>query len=188
MNRKKIIIIILVALLLLQQGIHMAKHNYQLGSDMYWSAQTTAGLCRELADNIESMQERIDDGEIEDIEITSRSFDNIVVKSKREFGGDNVPIFNEVMSVYWEQIEDIFLQIVNDPDNKRLIKLFTDEKKSSDLATFKGQLEVMSDLLTDFCDRYHEIPIWKRYFVSWKNERELLTEKLRIPELQDDSQ
>ena len=184
MNRKKIIIIILVALLLLQQGIHMAKHNYQLGSDMYWSAQTTAGLCRELADNIESMQERIDDGEIEDIEITSRSFDNIVVKSKREFGGDNVPIFNEVMSVYWEQIDDIFNQIVNDPGNKRLLKLFTDEKESKDLAIFKEQLEFMYEALMEFWDRYNAMPNWKRYFVSWKGEREALTEKLRIPELQ----
>ena len=181
MNRKRIMIIILVALLLLQQGIHMAKDNYQLGSDIYWSAQRTAGLCLELAESIDFMQKRIDNREIDDLEYTSISFDNIVVRCRREFGGDNVPILNEVMPVYWGRIDDIFFQIVNDSGNERLIDLFTDGKKSSDLAIFKEQLEVMYETLTDFCDRYNEIPNWKRYFVSWKGEREELTQKLRIP-------
>ena len=182
MNRKKIIIIILVALLLLQQGIHMAKENYRLGNDMHRAALNTAGHCFELADSIDFMQKRFENGEVDDLENTSISFDCAVVRCRSDFCYDDLPVLNEVLSGYTRQIEDIFHQIVNDPGNKRLIKLFTDEKKSSDLAVFKEQLEVMYETLTDFCDRYNEIPNWKRYFVSWKDEREALTEKLRIPE------
>lgn len=181
MNKKKVIIIILVVLLLLQQGIHMVKDNYQLGNDLHRTSQKMAHRCFMLTDSIAYLQEKFDSGDLDDLDHTRRSFDQALSSCWSWFGDNDMPIRNEVRSEYGGQIMDLFHLCANDSDNKRLIELFTDEKKSCELANLKEQLELMTETLTDFCDRYGEIPIWKRYFVSWGREREALTEKLRIP-------
>ena len=181
MNKKKVIIIILVVLLLLQQGAHMAKDNYQLGNDLYDAAQQMASQCFMLTDSITFLEERFERGDTDDLDHARHAFDEAVASCWSGFGYDDMPIRNEVRSDYTGRIMDIYDQIVNDTENKRLIGLFTEEQKTNELAVLKAQLELMTDTLTDFCNRYNETPNWKRYFVSWKNERERLTEKLRIP-------
>lgn len=178
MNKKKVAIIILVALLLLQQGIHMAKDNYRLGFDLYLGAGEVACQSENFARSIGYLLKEFEQPDVDPAAINAWPFEHALVDI-RYF---NVPILDDVRSDYWKRTDVIFKQIVNSSENKKLAKLFTNEEKRKELAGFQSQFELVRDVLIDFRESFEEIPNWKRYFVSWKNVQEDLSEKLRIPE------
>lgn len=184
MNKKKVIIcIILVVVLALHFGISAFKNQYQFGSDLYWQANELLSKLDSLATSIDQVLREFEKADFDPASadtVATWYFEFSLNEVRYDFGYEDMPILDEVRLDYIDRVQEIYGQIGN--DNEKLAKLLEDEEKRNELISFKTQLELARDALLDFRDRYEEIPNWKRYFVSWKNERERLTEKLRIPE------
>lgn len=179
MAKKKVVIcIILVVVLVLHFGIGAIKDNYRLGLELYKGAGEVAYQSENFARSIDYLLKEFEQADVDPADVNAWPFEHALFEI-RYF---NIPILDEVRSGYGKRTDDIFKQIVNSSENKKLAKLFTNEEKRKELAGFQTQFELVRDALVDFRERYDEVPNWKRYFVSWKNERDILSEKLRIPE------
>lgn len=170
--------IILIAAFALHSGSRAIKDNYQLGLDLYIGASTVACQSENFARSIGYLLKEFEQPNVDPATINAWPFEHALVDI-RYF---NIPILDDVRSDYCKRTDAIYKQIVNSRENKKLAKLFKNEEKRGKLAGFQSQLELVRDVLTDFRESFEEIPKWKRYFVPWKNVREDLSEKLKIPE------
>ena len=175
---KVIICIILVVILALHSGSRAIKDNYQLGLDLYIGAGTVACQSENFARSIGYLLKEFEQPDVDPADVNAWPFEHALVDI-RYF---NIPILDDVRSDYGKRTDAIYKQIVNSSENKKLAKLFTNEEKREELAGLQSQFELVRDVLIDFRESFEEIPNWKRYFVSWKNVQEDLSEKLRIPE------
>lgn len=176
--KKIMVCIILIAAFALHSGSRAIKDNYQLGLELYICAGEVACQSENFARSIGYLLKEFEQPDVDPADVNAWPFEYALVDI-RYF---NIPILDDVRSDYWERMDAIFKQIVNSSENKKLAKLFTNEEKREKLAGFQSQFELVRDVLIDFRESFEEIPNWKRYFVSWKNVQEDLSEKLRIPE------
>lgn len=186
MNKKKILTIIItivvVLALVLFHGVYLIRENYRLGQEMYTAVNDMSVHSYQIAYNIGYLEEKFESGDIDDIASHTHGFENAILEVHSCFGYDDIPILEDVRSEYIDRFEEIFRQIANDYDYKRLKQLFTDAEKSEDLDALKNKLEIMTDAFTDFRDRYNAMSERERYLTSWSEEREILSEKVRLSE------
>ena len=46
------------------------------------------------------------------------------------------------------------------------------------MMALKDELNDMTNILVEFIDSYNQMSQWDRYFVSWKNERRILSDQV----------
>lgn len=181
MNRKKFFVIVALVLILgLLYGIHLIRENYQLGRDFYNEANRMSVQTYMVAEGIGDLEEKFKNNDLDDLRSFRHGFDFAMQEVYLHFGSS---LLDDVDSEYYDRFEEIYNQaVLEDRDNQKLIKMFTDPEEAKKLSALKEQLEFMATTLMEFGDRYTEMSEWDRYFTSWSNERKILTEKLRMPE------
>lgn len=182
--KKKIICIVLVAVLAVCAGIGVLKQNYRFGSELYGQASGLSAKLDSLATSIDQTVREFEKNGFDPAGVDTVAiwyFEFSLNEIRYGFGYEDMPILDEVRLDYIERAQKIYDESEINSGNQKLARLLSDETKRNELIGLKSQLVLARDALLDFCDRYNEIPNWKRYFVSWKGEREVLTEKLRIP-------
>ena len=90
-----------------------------------------------------------------------------------------MPVLDEARAGYYTRAEELFRQTMKDED---LEYAFTNGEELQKIADFRDQLKVLTDGLDEFVERYRQMSELERYFTSWKKERKLLTDQVRIPE------
>lgn len=183
--KKKIICIVLAAVLALGAGIGALKRNYRFGSDLYGQATNLSGKLDDLARSIEQTMREFEKTGFDPAGVDTVAiwyFEFSLNEIRYSFGYEDMPILDEARLDYIDRAQKLYDESGIISGNQKLARLLSDERKRNEMIRLKSQLVLARDALLDFYDRYNAMPNWKRYFVSWKGEREALTEKLRIPE------
>lgn len=181
MNKKKIIILIITLVVLaLLCGIHLIYDNYQFGLELYSAVNQMSPQTHSIAKSIEFLEEKFENGDIDDIAHDRNAFDQQMLLVHSFFGYDNMPLLNDVRFEYISRFEEIFDQTVNDFDNTGLTKLFTDKEERAKMANLKNKLNIMTNRFIEFRERYNELSFWERCFTSWRHERDLLSEQVKL--------
>ncbi len=182
MKKKVIIYIAIIAAIALAYGAYAIYDNYRFGQELFLSNNQLRLTCDTLSGSIQGMQEEFRKTDVDPLNVSRDIFDTVLSEARMRFIYEDACLSYDVRLQYIKKIQEIQHEIGSDRRNTCLARFFFDDEKMEDLTAFKEQLEFMYEALSDFGEQYNAMPKWKRYFVSWKNERELLTEKLRIPE------
>ncbi len=180
MNWKKVIICIVIIVLVF--GVYAIYDNYRFGKELFLSNNQLLLTCDTLSGSIQGMQEEFQKTDVDPLNVSRDFFDTVLSEARMRFLYEDACLSYDVRLQYIVKIQEIQHEIGSDRRNTCLARFFFDDEKMEDLTAFKKQLEFMYEVLSDFGEQYNAMPKWKRYFVSWKGEREALTEKLRIPE------
>lgn len=182
MNRKILIILIITLVLLaLLCGIYLIYDNYRFGQELYGAVNQMSTKSDALADGIGFLEEKFENGDIDDLAHNRHAFDSAILVVHSGFGYDDMPLLDDVRLEYIDRFEELWLQTVNDHNNTNLVELFTDTEKSTEITNLQKQLELMTITFMDFSNRYDEMSVWERCFVSWRNERKILSDQVRLP-------
>lgn len=178
MKKRVIICIAIIATIVIVYGIC---DNYRFGKELFLSNNQLKLTCDTLSGSIQGMQEEFQKTDVDPLNVSRDFFDTVLAEARMRFLYEDACLSYDVRLQYIAKIQEIQHEIGSDRRNTCLARYFFDGEKMEDLTAFKEQLEFMYETLSDFSERYIAMPNWKRYFVSWKDEREALTEKLRIP-------
>lgn len=182
MNKKNLIILITTLVILaLLCGIYLIYDNYQFGLELYSAVNRMSPQTHSIAKSIEFLEEKFENGDIDDIAHDRNAFDQEMLKVHSFFGYDDMPLLNEVRFEYAMWFEEIFDLTANDFNNSGLVKLFTDKEESAKLAILKSKLNIMTNHFIEFRDRYNQLTFWERCFTNWRHERDLLSEQVKLP-------
>ena len=173
MKRKIIVLIVLIAVILPIYGMHLIENNYRLGRKLYDAVCTASVQSHLLDDSISFLKGEFAKADNEQAEVNRHSFDFAIAGFRSGFGYDNMPILDDVRVELIDRFEELYHQTFHDEGLK---KLFTEEPDKVDGLQYT--LRVMTDCFVDFRDRYIQMPRWKWYFGSWKNERKILTDQI----------
>lgn len=182
--KKKIICIVLAAVLAVCAGIGALKQNYRFGSELYGQASGLSAKLDSLATSIDQTVREFEKNGINPAGVDTVAiwyFEFSLNEIRYGFGYEDMPILDEVRLDYIERAQKLYDESGINSGNPNTARLFADETKRNEMIRLKSQLVLARDVLLEFRDRYNAMPNWKRYFVSWKGERDALTEKLRIP-------
>lgn len=182
--RKKIIIgVILVLLLVLLFGAHLIYKNYKLGQELYNAAKSMSNEVAPFVDTMEQLEREYAKPDVDHSEINRGPFNYDITHTRLVFSvfHNNKPILDDVRLAYFDMVEQLFANTLGDRDNAKLSALFTDPVKANETTALKNQLNHLVECLNDFCEKYDQMSEWERCFTSWKNERKILTEQVRIP-------
>ena len=176
MKRKKVIILIVaVVAFVFIGGMHFANLNERYGSELYQGVNTMEFCSDELvyafdclADEFEAAANDPED------EVNRVLFDYALAIMRNTLEYNEWPFTEEVRLEYQERMEELYTQTYSDED---LAYAFTDEEESKKMADLKRQLENLHKACRDFHEKYNQIPAWKRYFVSWREERRVFSEQ-----------
>ena len=183
MYKKRIIIgIALVLVLVLLCGIQLIYKNYQFGQDLHNYVNDMYVQCVLLADGIELLEEDFAKLGPEHSSFGSRTlFDNALSSTQAAFGTLNMPILEDVRQEYIDQFGTLYRELLNDPGDVKLIALFTDPEKAGELAVLKERMHNMAECFREFTKSFHQMSEWEQCFYSWEKERQILSEKVRMP-------
>lgn len=177
-KRKKIIVFIVTfILLILICGSYFIYDNYKFGQDLYDTACRMSVQNSSLIDSIDDLEKEFENTDHDPDYAYINSFRAAIASMRSWFGYEDLPFMNDVRAQWSHRIEEIFRENLSDEDLKNL---FTNKKKPEEITVFKNQFIFLNDSLLEFQDSYTQTPVWKRYFVSWKNERNILSEKVRV--------
>lgn len=176
MTKKKKIVIIAVHILLavLLCGIYAIRENDRFGLDLYNVCGTVSVQSSIFADGIEFTEKefRNDDGDV-----NTYPFEYGLLDLHSGFGYNDMPMLDEVRLDWINEFERLFRVSLRDED---IATEFTEPEKLADLLALKDQLQNLSERLTAFRERYEQTSEWDRHFISWRDERNKLSEALRL--------
>ncbi len=177
MNVKKVILLITTIITLASiYWIHLFRENRHFGSKLYWTVSRTELQSRALLESIDYVEERLAEPDWINQAINTQSFESAIVDVYLHFGGD-MPLIREVSDEWYARFKEIYEQIVNKgPYAAKKVFL----EKADELSDLKIQLENMTNCLREFRERYDQMSEWERYFVSWKEEQKILSEKVKL--------
>ena len=178
MKRKKVIIIIgTIVVLVLLYGIHSIFGNYRFGQELYKTAYETSFEVQCLIKSMDDLEKEFakDDNDHVDYLYYSQ-FHNAI---RQDFGYEDMPVLEEVRAEYYTRSEEIFRQTMEDEE---LEYAFENAEEFQKIADYRDQLKVLTNGLNEFVESYRQMSDLERYFAPWKNERKLLSDKVRIPE------
>ena len=181
MNKKKIIILIitLVALALLC-GIYLIYDNYQFGQKLSTSILTVKESSHLLADAIAWHLKEFENPDIDPVNVKRHSFDYNLIQAKYIFQYENTALTDTVRFDYVNRCNYFILLVDNDYRNICFAELFTNEQKSSEITIFKDKLNNLALNFQEFFERYENMSFWERCFTNWRNERDLLSEQVKL--------
>lgn len=177
MNIKKIILLITtIIILVLLNGIQLFRENRHFGSQLYRAVNRTEHQSRLLSETIGYLEESFSDPYWENRKVPTSAFESAIQDVYLHFGG-GMPLLREVSDEWYAQFKEIYEQIVNKgPDAARNLFL----EKMDEFSDLRIQLENMTNYLCEFRERYDQMSEWERYFVSWKEEQKILSEKVKL--------
>lgn len=175
MNRKKITIIIVAFVSLsVLYGIYLIIDNYHFGQKLYAAACDMSIQSAALVRSIDLLERNLDEIDNTDNLICHRySFDHEIFSLQSHFGCDEVPLRADVRSEWINQFVKLYNDTLSDEDLKNTLH-------GEEIYTLRDQLENLTNRLVSFQESYNQMPVWRRYFVSWKNERNILSDQVRI--------
>ena len=178
MKRKKVIIIIgTIVVLVLLYGIHSIFGNYRFGQELYETAYRTSFEVQCLIKSMDDLEKEFAKEGNERVDGRCMSqFHNAI---RQDFGFGDMPVSEDVRVAYYMRAEELFRQTMKDED---LEYAFTNGEELQKIADFRDKLKVLEDGLDEFVERYRQMSELERYFTSWKKERKLLTNQVRILE------
>ena len=177
MNMKKIILLITTIITLASlYGIYLIRENHQFGRELYYAVNRTELQSRALSESIGFLEQRFADPDWRNKDITTHSFEAAIQDVYLHFGGD-MPLMREVSDEWYARFKEIYEQIVN-KGPYAAEKVFLE--KADELSDLRIQLENMTNCLCEFRERYDQLSEWERYFVFWKEEQKILSEKVRL--------
>ena len=124
----------------------------------------------------EYLEEKFADPDWRNKGIYTSAFESAIQDVYLHFGGD-MPLIRQVSDEWYARFKEIYEQIVNKgPYAAKKVFL----EKGDELSDLKIQLENMTKCCTEFRERYEQLSEWERYFVSWKEEQKILSEKVKL--------
>ena len=177
MNRKKVILLITTIIILaLLTRIQLFRENRQFGSELYRTVCRMEHQSRTLSESIAYLEEKFADPDWRNKGIYTSAFESAIQDVYLHFGGD-MPLIRQVSDEWYARFKEIYEQIVNKgPYAAKKVFL----EKGDELSDLKIQLENMTKCCTEFRERYEQLSEWERYFVSWKEEQKILSERVRL--------
>ena len=179
MNKKKIIILaIIIVVFALLFGIYRIYENYQLGNEILKESQIMSVNSGRLARSIDFLEKEFKKADIDHTNVTRYEYDFAIGTAIEGFNHmDTLLLFD--VSIQWRyELENLYYrktQIGVDMED-----YFGSEKGANEIAKLRSQLENMTYTLMDFRERYNQMSFWERCFTSWSNEREALSDQVRI--------
>lgn len=174
------IIIIFVLVVAVACVIELFRENRRLGEELNYKSCQMSTQVWDVAHSIALLEEKFESGDIDDLDHYRFPFDEAIMKAHLGFSSS---LLGDATAEYYVWLEKLWNHVVlDDGDNQKLVKLFTDPESAGELHEFKEHLELLPDMIAEFTDRYAEMSEWERWFTSWESEREKLSEKLKLPE------
>ncbi len=181
MKRKKVIIIIgTIVVLVLLYGIHSIFGNCRFGQELYEVSCRLSFQVQSLIKSIDDLEEEFAEADNDQVDyLYYNQYHNAIVTFWSEFGYEDMPILDEVRLEYSARINEILRQTSK---NEEVENAFTNAEEFQKIDDLRDQLKVLTNGLNEFVESYRQMSDLERYFVPWKNERKLLSDKVRIPE------
>ena len=183
MNKKRIIILIISIFVLLSiWGAYGIYENYKLGQELYASTGDLSLYTATLSDGIDHLLESFDKPG-SDISRDRRALDIAIISVEAAgFGSADMPILDEVRLDYVSRFHQIYLEILYDYDNAAVTKLFDSPSASSNMTLLRDSLDNMTNCFQDFQERYNQMSFLEKCFTFWSNERDILSEAVKLPQ------
>lgn len=178
MQCKYKIIAIVVGIFLSLCVLQMGYNNIRLGKEIYFEAGEVAILSSQLSESIGYLQKAFSDSDEININMT-HSFEQAVVEAKFDFGYENMPFLDNVRLKWGRRFDDLYHHKVVNKSAEDIKKIFVEE--ADEMTDLKEKLENMTQCLMTFREKYENMSVIERCFVSWKNERKLLGDKVGVP-------
>ena len=179
-KKRNIIILIVVLVLLCGWGIRSFYDNYRFGHELYITVNRMSTPSYLLARAIDHLENEFEKMENEYQGDDRHAFDTAMFKIRYQFDYDGMPLLEDVCAEWRDQFEELYQQTKS---NEGLAYIFTDEKKFNEIANLRDQLYDLVEVFEDFRESYNQMSEWERYFVSWKDEQKILSEKVRFSPL-----
>lgn len=175
---RKIIPFILAITLVFLFDICLIYNNYRFGQELYSAACAMSVQSRNLANGIDYLEQEFEKA-VNDpaYKAYTPPFDSAILDVHSHFGYKALPLREDVRLEYIYQFEDLFSRSLS---YERLKDLFTENKEYDEITVLKNKLEILTDSLVDFRDRYNQMSVLERFFTSWRNEQKALSDKVRI--------
>lgn len=173
MTKKLVVLIVALAILVPVCGINMIYNNYRLGSDLYFAACRMSVETARLDRSISFLKKELAKGADNEAYRERHVFDNDIHGIRISLAYNRTLLLDEVRVELGDRIEDFYLQTKSDEGLKNYFAANPD--KIDDLLNL---LRDTTDVVLDFVKEYNDLPSWKRYFVSWENERKILSDKI----------
>ncbi len=180
MKRKRMIILIVtIVAFVFIGGMHFLYLNERYGSELYQAVNTMSVCCKRLAKSIDSLEKEFKAAANDpDDEVNRVLFDNRLAEIRIMLEYDEMPFTEEVRLEYMDRLEELYLQTYSDED---LAYAFTNEEESEKMANLKNQLEALNDACMDYIESNSSRMVdWRQYFVSWRNERKIFSDKASL--------
>lgn len=179
MKRKKVIILIVaIVALVFIGGMHLLYLNERYGSELYQGVNTMSGCSYDFADGIDHLEDEFEAAANDsDDEVNRSLFDHTLAAMRIMLEYDEWPFTEEVRLEYKARMEELYTQTYSDED---LAYVFTDAEEFEKIINLRNQLETLTFACIDFREKYNQIPSWKRYFISWREERRLFSEQASL--------
>lgn len=176
MKRKKVIILIVaVVAFVFIGGMHFANLNERYGSELYQGVNTMEFCSDELVYAFDCLEDEFEAAanDPED-EVNRVLFDYALAIMRNTLEYNEWPFTEEVRLEYKARMEELYMQTYSDED---LAYVFTDAEEFEKIINLRNQLETLTFACMDFHEKYNQIPAWKRYFISWREERRIFSEQ-----------
>ena len=180
MKKKTLIILIVILVLLCGWGIRSVYNNCRFGRELYSAVNQMSSPSYLLAKAIDHLENEFEKMENEYQGDDRHAFDTAMFEIRRQFDGDGMPLLEDVCAEWRDQFEELYQQTKS---NEGLAYIFTDKGKFDEVANLRDQLYDMTYAFIEFGERYNRMSEWERYFVSWKDEQKILSEKVRFSPL-----
>ena len=180
MKRKRIIILIVAIIaFVFIGGMHLLYLNERYGSELYQAVNRMALSSKLLAQRIDFLEKEFEYAANDSNDEVNRVlFDNTlaVMRITLEYG--EWPFTEDVRLEYMDRLEELYLQTYSDED---LAYAFTDEEESEKMANLKNQVEDLNDACMGYIEsNSSRLVDWRRYFVSWRNERRIFSDRASL--------
>ena len=178
MNKKRIILIaILIAVLVLLCVMEFIRDNYQLGQWMYEESTQMSVQCIFIVDSLDYLEMQFSDPNNDDVNMNA--FSSAISSARSRFGQENIPLLEDVRSEYVDQFENLWNLALRDG---AIRQAFTDDREYHEIITLKDALTNMANQLNDFRAHYQQMSFLEKCFTSWSNERDILSEAVKLPQ------
>lgn len=173
MKKRIVVLIAAFAILVPVCGINMIYNNYRLGSDLYAAACSMSVETARLDRSITFLKKEFAKGADNEAYRERHVFDNDIHGIRISLAYNRTLLLDEVRVELGDRIEDFYQETKSDEGLKNYFA--TNPNEVDDLLNL---LRDTTDIVLDFVEGYNDLPRWKRYFVSWENERKILSDKI----------
>lgn len=180
-KRTRVIIISIFILILSFVLVSRFRSNREIGKKLSYSILRVSLDVHLLIDSIETLQENsTDNDDSDDLYSSSSSYFYGSLQNMRSFFGyTDFPIDEEVRIKYIKKISELY-DLTN--SDEKLKALLVSEEGQEYFDNVKKDFKFLLDSLNDVQQRYEAMTETEKWFISWKKEKKLLSEKVDIDE------